>query len=92
MPFLDRHCKSDYPIPGTDLILPKNTHVNIAVAGIHHDPEYYPDPEKFDPERFTDENKNKRPQYVYLPFGDGPRICIGKTPSKKCILNLVVPQ
>lgn len=46
--------------------------------GLHHDPEYYPNPEKFDPERFSEENKSKRPAYTYLPFGDGPRICIGK--------------
>lgn len=69
-------------MPGTDFILPKGTQVSIAVAGIHHDPEYYPDPEKFDPERFSEENKNKRPACTYLPFGDGPRICIGKNSEK----------
>lgn len=75
---LDRECKSDYKIPGSDLILPANAHVNIAVMAMHHNPEYYPNPEKFDPERFSEENKSKRPQYTFLPFGDGPRICIGK--------------
>lgn len=77
VPFLDRTCKNDYKIPGTDFTLPAGTHVSIAVAGIQHDPEYYPDPEKFDPDRFTEENKSKRPNYTYFPFGDGPRICIG---------------
>lgn len=74
---LDRTCKNDYKIPGCDLVLPKGTHVNISVLGMHHDPDYYPDPEKFDPERFSEENKRDRPQFTYLPFGDGPRICIG---------------
>jgi cytochrome P450 family 6 len=50
----------------------------IPVLGLHHDEKYYPDPDRFDPERFNEEEKVKRPPYVYLPFGDGPRICIGK--------------
>lgn len=50
----------------------------IPIYGLHHDPEYYPEPEKFDPERFSPENKGKINQYVYLPFGAGPRNCIGE--------------
>jgi len=44
---------------------------------IHHNPEYFPDPDKFDPERFSDEDKDNILSYTYLPFGDGPRKCIG---------------
>lgn len=44
---------------------------------MHRDPERYPNPEKFDPERFNDENKKNIDQYAYLPFGVGPRACIG---------------
>lgn len=51
----------------------------VPVLGLHKDPEYFPDPEKFDPERFNEETKSRRPNYVYLPFGDGPRVCIGKS-------------
>lgn len=49
----------------------------IPVAGIHRDEQYYPNSLKFDPERFSDENKNKIQPFTYLPFGSGPRNCIG---------------
>lgn len=53
------------------------TPVTIPVYAIHHDPQYFPDPEHYDPERFSEENKNTRHRHSYLPFGDGPRICLG---------------
>jgi len=55
----------------------KGIQVVIPVLGLHRDPKYFPDPEKFEPERFSDEAKRHRPNYVYLPFGEGQRICIG---------------
>lgn len=51
--------------------------VSIPIYGIHLDEQYYDNPEEFRPERFTEEEKAKRPNYTYLPFGDGPRVCIG---------------
>lgn len=50
----------------------------FPIYGLHHDPEYFPEPNKFDPERFSDENKNSFPSGAYMPFGMGPRNCIGK--------------
>jgi cytochrome P450 family 6 len=77
IPMLIRKCSKPYKIPGTDTVLEKGTSVTIPVAALHHDPKYYPEPERFDPERFSEEEKQKRHHYVYLPFGEGPRICIG---------------
>jgi len=50
----------------------------MPVWSIHHDADIYPEPEKYIPERFTKENKVERHPYAYLPFGLGPRNCIGK--------------
>lgn len=74
---LQRTPISEYKIPNTNVVLPKGQPVMIPVHAIHHDPEIYPQPEKFDPERFSPEEKAKRHQFSYLPFGEGPRICIG---------------
>lgn len=49
----------------------------IPSHSYHHDPEYFPQPEKFDPERFAPSNLNNIKSCSYLPFGEGPRNCIG---------------
>ncbi|KAK4878613.1 hypothetical protein RN001_011119 [Aquatica leii] len=75
--FLNRACTKDYQVPNTKLVLKKDTPILISILGIHHDPEYFPEPEKFDPERFSLENKERLTQFSYMPFGEGPRLCIG---------------
>ncbi|PSN52605.1 Cytochrome P450 6k1 [Blattella germanica] len=72
-----RVCKQPYTIPGSNVQLDTGTKILIPVYALHHDPENYPEPEKFDPDRFTDDNKNSRDHFTYLPFGEGPRVCIG---------------
>lgn len=73
-----REVTKDYPIPGTSIVLPAKTRISISINSLHHDPKYYPEPDRFIPERFSDENIADRPSHTFLPFGDGPRNCIGK--------------
>uniref|UniRef100_A0A182ST71 Cytochrome P450 n=1 Tax=Anopheles maculatus TaxID=74869 RepID=A0A182ST71_9DIPT len=74
---LNRVPSVDYLIPGTKHVIPKRTLVQIPVHALQRDPEHYPDPERFDPDRFTVEQCKNRPAYTFLPFGEGPRMCIG---------------
>jgi cytochrome P450 len=91
LPFVDRMSCSDYELPaptGTGtIIFPAGTAVYIPTLAIHNDPTYYPEPEKFDPDRFTEENKHSRPNRTYLPFGEGPRVCIGKDRNTNVFLD-----
>nr|QZM07447.1 cytochrome P450 monooxygenase CYP6SZ2 [Lasioderma serricorne] len=75
--FLTRKVVKPYTIPGTDITLDEDVRVFIPSYAMQTDPEYYPEPEKFDPERFNEENKKNHVPFTYLPFGDGPRNCIG---------------
>lgn len=76
---MSRQSTKDYNIPGTNTVIEKGIVVHIPVYAIQHDEKYYPDPKKFDPSRFFVENcKNKTfTEMPYMPFGDGPRNCIG---------------
>lgn len=77
----DRICVKPYELTdddGNKLRFNKGDGVWIPIFGIHRDPEYYPDPNRFDPERFSDENKDRIRPFTYVPFGAGPRNCIGE--------------
>ncbi|CAG9766997.1 unnamed protein product [Ceutorhynchus assimilis] len=76
LPFLDRTCSSNYKLDD-DLIIEKGVPVYIPLFGLHYNPELYPDPQKYDPERFEDKTKINVDCLSYIPFGEGPRICIG---------------
>ncbi|CAH1369190.1 cytochrome P450 6k1-like [Tenebrio molitor] len=77
LPFLDRKATANYNIPGTDIIIDRDTPVFIPILALHNDPRYFPSPEKFDPERFSKTNVNNIENFAYMPFGEGPRNCIG---------------
>ncbi|CAL1677688.1 unnamed protein product [Lasius platythorax] len=74
---LMRQSTSSYTFDGTTINIPKNQKVWIPTFAIHRDPNIYPKPDIFDPERFADEAVQTRHAMHYLPFGDGPRNCIG---------------
>jgi len=60
-----------------DVAIPRGSMVIVYVYGAHHAPRYWQNPENFDTERFTKANEKLRPPFTYLPFGAGPRGCIG---------------
>lgn len=78
----DRKCVKSYTIQPVSpsenpLTLNPGELITIPIRSIHHDDKYFSDPDTFDPERFNDENKTKIKEGVYIPFGIGPRHCIG---------------
>lgn len=75
---MNREVSKTYKLPGTDVILEKGTAIMVSVDGIQHDEKYYPNPEVFNPSRFSEENSRNKTfvEMPYLPFGDGPRNCV----------------
>ncbi|XP_058449378.1 probable cytochrome P450 6a14 [Malaya genurostris] len=68
----------DYPVPDSGgVILQRGTTMIVPVYAIHHDPEYYSDPETYDPDRFSADLVAQRNPLCFVPFGAGPRTCIG---------------
>jgi cytochrome P450 len=60
-----------------DVLIPQGSTVIVFVYGAHHAAQSWQDPERFDPERFTKSDEKLQPPFTYLPFGGGPRGCIG---------------
>ncbi|KAK4883038.1 hypothetical protein RN001_006357 [Aquatica leii] len=83
---ITRVCLDDvvFPSPHPDdedreVIIKKDTEIFISCEALHKESKYYPNPEAFDPDRFNEQNKNIIPKCAYIPFGEGPKLCLGKT-------------
>lgn len=78
----DRVCTKPYQmvdqLNGHKVNFDKGDGIWIPILGLHRDPKYFPNPNVFDPERFSVENRNTIQPFTYMPFGVGPRNCIGK--------------
>lgn len=85
LPYLNRIVTEEYTIPHTDIKLKKGTKILISVSGLHYDEKNFQQPHKFDPDRFDGENVKKHHKFTYLPFGEGPRNCIGKRMGKMMV-------
>ena len=72
---VNRECREDYDLNG--IHIPAGMEIVIPLYALHHDPDAWQDPEKFDPERFRGPAKDARHAFQFLPFGAGPRNCIG---------------
>jgi cytochrome P450 len=74
---MGRIALNDFPLG--DFYLPAKTTVLMSQYVAHRDPRFFPDPLRFDPERFTSEAKARRTKFTYFPFGAGARQCIGES-------------
>ena len=74
---LEREALEDIVLGDSGIKIEKGVVAEIPVYAIHHDPENYPDPFSFKPDRFMPENRDQIKPYTYIPFGAGPRNCIG---------------
>mgnify|MGYP003407119407 FL=1 len=72
-----REAIADYKIPDTKHTIPKGSPIWVNAIGMHYDEKYYSNPYVFNPDHFTQEEIAKRPAFAFLPFGEGPRNCIG---------------
>lgn len=83
-PFLIRECTKNYKIPGTDLTIERGTPLIISSFGLHRDKNIFDNPLSYRPERFLNSTtgRGEGKGLFYIPFGDGPRVCIGQRLGK----------
>ena len=94
--FMNKMCTEDFELQGSDGLtyrMKPGMNVIIPITGLQYDPKYWTDPEVFDPERFNDERKQTIEKMTFLPFGEGPRICVGMRLAmlqmKACLATLL---
>lgn len=91
VPLMARHLNEDVQIG--EYIVPKGSTAMILTYQLHRDPEVWPNPERYNPDRFLPENSSGRHPYAYIPFSAGPRNCIGQKFAileEKVILSSII--
>ena len=76
IPRTNRECNQTCAV-SDNLVILEGVNISFPIFLIHRNPKYWPNPDKFDPERFKP-GEQSYPSFAYLPFGEGPRNCIGK--------------
>ena len=77
LPATFRICTKPWSVPGTSAVIPVGMKVYIPMLPFHMDPDYFEDPNSFEPDRFRPGNKDRIVTGTYFPFGLGPRQCLG---------------
>lgn len=85
---VDRTALTDDEVLG--IHIPAGITVIPYIYGTHRNPEYWDKPERFNPERFVSDQKKSRPAFAHIPFGGGPRICIGSNMAMVQMLLILV--
>lgn len=85
LPFLDKRTTKRCTLSGRtidgeelEVTLDAGTSIVVPLLGLHMDERYFPEPFTFHPERFLGDNKENIPKFSFMPFGEGPRACLGK--------------
>ncbi|CAH1635309.1 unnamed protein product [Spodoptera littoralis] len=87
VPIIARKLNRDVKIATNNYVLPAGTTVVVGTLKIHRNPQYYKDPNTFNPDNFLPENTSNRHYYSYIPFSAGPRSCVGR---KYALLKLKI--
>lgn len=91
VPSISRRVPTEFELSG--YTIPKDSMITLEIFQMHRDPEYFPNPEKFDPDRFLPENTESRHPYAYVAFSAGMRNCIGQRFAileEKAVLSSIV--
>lgn len=81
--FFMRKSRQEYTIPGTEVTIDKGVAVIMPIQAMQNDERFFDNPKEFRPERFHPDNMDQVNKYVYMPFAEGPRICIGEFEAYK---------